>query len=244
MSELAGKTAVVIGGSKGLGRGIVDRLANEGMRVVAIARHEATYSSENVMPLMADMTDEGVVQEVVERERPYALIINGGARPTTSGQLDLDWETFSINWNTDVKGTFLWAKAALCLPLDPGSHLIIVSSGAAVGGSPVSGGYSPAKAGQWILAQNLAAESQYHGLGIHVQCLLPMITPETEIGQAGIAAYAARNNITPEAFMERVGAKPPLSPAIMGEGIHQLLTDASLAGQITFRISGQGLAAM
>ena len=244
MNSLIGKTAVVVGGSKGLGRGIVNKLADEGMRVLSLARHETIYNNQNVEPVIADMTDGDMAQAIVERERPYALIINGGARPTSSGQLNLDWDTFSRNWNTDVKGTFLWASAAMQLPLEPGSHLIIVASGAAVHGSPVSGGYSAAKAGQWKLAQNLAAESAYHNLGIHVQCLLPMITPETELGRTAIAAYAARNGILPETFIERVGANPPLSPHQMGQAVYHLISDGKLHSKVTYHINGQGLAAM
>jgi hypothetical protein len=43
------------------------------------------------------------------------------------------WETFSVNWHTDVKIAFNWLREALLKPLPPGSR---VSSGAAINGSP------------------------------------------------------------------------------------------------------------
>ena len=59
---------------------------------------------------------------------------------------DQTWETFSANWNVDVAQAFHWTRHALRRPLAPGSSVIAMSSGAAVNGSPLSGGYAGAKA--------------------------------------------------------------------------------------------------
>ena len=58
------------------------------------------------------------------------------------------WETFSVNWHTDVKIAFTWLREALLKPLPPGSRVVVVSSGAAINGSPASGGYAGSKATQ------------------------------------------------------------------------------------------------
>jgi hypothetical protein len=64
------------------------------------------------------------------------------------GRLDqLSWADFTAPWETDVKAGLYWLQAALNLPLEPGSRVLVVSSGAAVGGSPMSGGYGGAKVG-------------------------------------------------------------------------------------------------
>lgn len=54
------------------------------------------------------------------------------------------WETFSVNWQTDVKIAFHWLREALLKPLRPGGRVVVVSSGAALNpnGSPLSGGYA------------------------------------------------------------------------------------------------------
>jgi hypothetical protein len=52
------------------------------------------------------------------------------------------WETFSVNWHTDVKMAFTWLREAPLKPLPPGSQVVVVSSGAAINGSPASGGYA------------------------------------------------------------------------------------------------------
>ena len=61
------------------------------------------------------------------------------------------WESFSIDWHTDVKISCHWLRQALLAPLRPGSRVVVVSSGVALAGSPLSGGYAGAKATQRFL---------------------------------------------------------------------------------------------
>jgi hypothetical protein len=69
------------------------------------------------------------------------LILVAGANPVMGPLQDQTWETFSVNWQTDVKIAFTWLRAALLQPLPPGSRVVVVvSSGAAIIGSPASGG--------------------------------------------------------------------------------------------------------
>jgi 3-oxoacyl-[acyl-carrier protein] reductase len=42
------------------------------------------------------------------------------------------WETFSVNWETDVRITVQWLREALLKPLRPGSRVVVISSGAAL----------------------------------------------------------------------------------------------------------------
>jgi len=63
-----------------------------------------------------------------------------------------DWESFSAAWNSDLKMSFHFVKQAFALPLRRGSTVVMVSSGAAVNGSPLSGEYAGAKRMQWLLA--------------------------------------------------------------------------------------------
>jgi len=57
----------------------------------------------------------------------------------------LSWEDFTAPWESDVKAGLYWLQAAVNLPLEPGSRVLVVSSGAAESGSPMSGGYGGAK---------------------------------------------------------------------------------------------------
>ena len=91
-----------------------------------------------------------------------------------------------------MQHAFGWVREALLAPLPPGSVVITMSSGAALRGSPLSGGYAGAKATIRFLASYAAAESQRDELGIRFVSVLPQLTPATRLGAAAVAAYAAR----------------------------------------------------
>ena len=110
--------------------------------------------------------------------------------------------------------------AALLAPLRPGSRVIVLSSGAAVFGSPVSGGYAGAKATQQFIAAYAAEESRRAGLGLAVVTVLPVMTPAGAVGRAGIAAYAARSALTEDEFAGRLGQ--PLTAGLTGAAVVDL----------------------
>jgi hypothetical protein len=121
--------------------------------------------------------------------------------------------------------------------------VVIVSSGAAIGGSPGSGGYAGAKRTQWFLAQYLQRESDSLKLGIRFVALLPMqIIGATELGHNAASAYAAQQGISEQAFLERSG--PPLTPENVGRAVVALLTDQAYRNGIAFGVTGQGLASL
>jgi 3-oxoacyl-[acyl-carrier protein] reductase len=121
-----------------------------------------------------------------------------------------------------------------------GSHIIVVSSGAAIQGSPVSGGYAAAKRAQWFMADYAATEIERARLSIRVTCVLPALNPSTQLGRAGIAAYAKRAGVTDEEFAKRFGA--PLTPAIFGAAILELAARPEAWPALAYRLSGGGLA--
>ncbi len=160
MRQLDGKIAVVIGGSRGFGQGIVRALAAEGAVVWALARNAGRLAQlkqavAGVQTLLADVTEAQTAPQTLRATRPDILVLNAGATPSMAPVHQQSWEQFARTWQTDVYMTFAFGKEALLLPLAPGSVVVIVSSGAAIGGSPLSGGYAGAKRTQWFLAQYL-----------------------------------------------------------------------------------------
>jgi hypothetical protein len=126
-------------------------------------------------------------------------------------------------------------------PLAPGSVVIIVSSGAAVGGSPLSGGYAGAKRMQWFLADYLHKASEEFGLGIRFHALLPrQIIGETELGHLAASSYAKHLGITKEKFLERFGAS--LTPAMVGQAVVDIVVKPEYRATRILGITGQGLA--
>ena len=68
---------------------------------------------------------------------PETLILVAGARPLMRPLQQQTWETFSVNWHTDVRVAFHWLREALLKPLQPGSRVVVVSSGAEGAGNSV-----------------------------------------------------------------------------------------------------------
>ena len=90
-------------------------------------------------------------------------------------------------------------------PLPPGGRVVVVSSGAAINGSPASGGYAGSKATQRFIAGYAQDESRRAGLDITVTAVLPRMTPFGEVGRRGIRGYAARGGQTEEAYLKHQG---------------------------------------
>jgi NAD(P)-dependent dehydrogenase (short-subunit alcohol dehydrogenase family) len=242
MGQLDGKTGLVVGASRGLGRGIAERFSAAGATVVAVARspralEELASAHPRIRAEVADAADPTVAGELLGRHQPDILALVAGARPLLRPVHHHTWETFSLNWQVDVRLAFHWVREALLLPLRPGSRVLVMSSGAAVHGSPMSGGYAGAKATLRFLAAYAGEESQRAGLGIAVSAVLPRLTPETGLGHAAVAAYAARAGASEEQFLARMG--PPVTPQIAGDAFVTLAAADGDGG--AYELTGDGL---
>jgi NAD(P)-dependent dehydrogenase (short-subunit alcohol dehydrogenase family) len=116
---------------------------------------------------------------------PETLILVAGARPLMRPLRQQTWETFSVNWHTDVRVAFHWLREALLEQLQPGSRVIVISSGAALAGSPLSVGYAGAKATQRFITAYAQEEANRADLGITFCAVLPQITPLNDLGWTG-----------------------------------------------------------
>jgi NAD(P)-dependent dehydrogenase (short-subunit alcohol dehydrogenase family) len=244
MSSPTDTQTIVVGASRGLGRGIAAALAQAGTPVVALARSRAELAElarevDGIQPEVADATDATAIGTVLDRYDPSALVLVAGARPLVRPLQHQTWETFSANWQTDVRMTFHWVREALLKPLRPGSRVVIMSSGAALQGSPLSGGYAGAKATQRFIAVYAQEEAERAGLAITFTSILPRITPATELGRPAVQAYAARAGQTEEEYLQQMG--PVVTPEVAGMAIVELL-QADAAGMArAYLLTGAGL---
>jgi NAD(P)-dependent dehydrogenase (short-subunit alcohol dehydrogenase family) len=149
------------------------------------------------------------------------------------------WETFSVNWDTDVKIAFTWLREALLKPLSPDGRVVVVSSGAAINGSPASGGYAGAKATQRFLAAYAQDESRRAGLDITVTVVMPRMTPFADVGRRGVRAYAARNGLTEEAYLEQLGEL--WTPETAGSALVDLIRSDPATTAPSYLLTGAGL---
>jgi NAD(P)-dependent dehydrogenase (short-subunit alcohol dehydrogenase family) len=242
--DLSGKTTIVVGASRGLGRGIATAFAEAGARVVAVARTKATFpqpanGAGRIRLEVADASDATVAGSLLDRYEPEAIILVAGASPLPRPLQHHTWETFSVNWHSDVRIAFHWLREALLKPLQPGSRVVVISSGAALAGSPLSGGYAGAKATQRFITAYAQDEAKRAGLGITFTAVLPRITPLTELGAPAVRAYAARSGQSQEEYLGQFGE--PLSPEVAGAAVVQLVRADAATASPGYLLSGDGL---
>ena len=247
MSDLSGKTTIVVGASRGLGRAIATAFADEGANVIAVSRSETAFpgpsGAGNIRPERADASDAAVPAGLVDRYGPDVVVLVAGSSPTMRPLQGQTWETFAVNWETDVKIAFHWLRAILLKPLRPGSRVIVVSSGAAVAGSPLSGGYAGAKATQRFITAYAQDEARRAGLDITFSSVLPRFAPQTGVGQPAVEAYAARAGQTVEdylaAFVKSSG--PLVTPEIAAAALVGLVKEDAAKVAPSYLLTGGGL---
>jgi NAD(P)-dependent dehydrogenase (short-subunit alcohol dehydrogenase family) len=232
-SDHTGSTALVTGASRGFGRAIASALHADGANVIAVARSAGPLVSlrhelgGTLVTEAADVADPVVAGTLIERYQPDTLVLNAGTAPLMRPLHQHTWETFSRNWDVDVRHAFHWIREALLLPLRPGSTVIAMSSGAAVAGSPLSGGYAGAKAAIRFITGYAADESERAGLGIRFISVLPRLTSATELGSMAVAAYARREGLGVDEYVTRSG--PGLTPEDVGKATVDLVSPAEYA---------------
>lgn len=230
MNDIAGLTALVTGAGRGFGRGIATALSEAGAAVVGVARDQARLAElraelgDTFIPVVADAADPVTAGALIDAHRPRILVLNAGATPLPRPIHQHTWQSFSRNWEVDVQQVFHWTREALLRPLEPGSVVVALSSGAALRGSPLSGGYAGAKAAIRFITAYATGESTNDGLGIRFVSLLPQLTPATSLGAAGMAGYAERQGVDISGFLLNFG--PTLVPDQVGEAVLRLVTDA------------------
>ena len=247
MLTLNGRNMVVIGGSRGVGRRIVEAGIHNGARVLAVARHEGLLRQlAQEVPgaeiLALDATEESSPSKVFDTLEPDILVVGGGTFPFAAPLYELSWQQFAVNWENDVKIAFQFCKAALNKPLQPWASVVLLSSGAALAGSPLTGGYAGAKRTQIFIANYSQKESDRLGLGLRFMAVAPRIIPDTDLGKYAIEGYSRYLGISRPEFVQSMAA-PPTSCIVATAVIELVLNPDRSLGDL-FIVSGKGLEAV
>jgi NAD(P)-dependent dehydrogenase (short-subunit alcohol dehydrogenase family) len=219
--------ALVIGAASGVGKATASALSAAGVQVVAAGRER-------------DATDPAQVAALLAEADPDLVVVAAGARPRMAAIEEQTWESFSTPWNVDVKIAYEVGRAALARPLRPESTVVIVSSGAGLRGSPLSGGYAGAKRMQMFLAGYLQRAADARELGIRFVALAPLqFLEDTRIGEAAAAAYGAAAGRSAEAQMK--GWPVPLDPNGVARAILEIASGEEHRDALVLGVTGKGL---
>jgi NADP-dependent 3-hydroxy acid dehydrogenase YdfG len=117
--------------------------------------------------------------------------------------------------------------------------VVLISSGAALAGSPISGGYAGAKRTQIFIANYSQKESDRLELGLRFTALAPRMIPETDLGKHAVAGYSRYLDMSASDFIKSMESPPTASD--VAAAVIQLAKKADHPGGKTFVVSGKGV---
>ena len=186
--DLTGKVAVVTGSSRGIGRAIVERLAEHGARVVVSSRKaepcqevadaiNARFGKDRAIAVAANISSKDDLKHLVEATNKAfgeidVLVCNAASNPHYGplGTISDDQFLKTLS-NNIVSNHWLINLVAPQMIARKDGSIIIVSSVGGLRGSPIIGAYCISKAADFQLARNLAIEFGPHN--VRINCIAP-----------------------------------------------------------------------
>ena len=237
---MTNKTAVVTGGSRGIGRAICLELAKRGAKIVLCYAGNETAAEETVQACRAlgsevlavrcDVADADAVQEMVKEAlgrfgRIDILVNNAGI--TRDGLLmTMKEDAFDAVLDTNLKGAFLCTKAVVRTMMKQRyGRIVNLSSVVGLRGNAGQVNYAASKAGLIGMTKSLAKE--FAGRGITVNAVAPGFI---ETDMTAVLPETARTALMGSIPMQRLGAAEEVAAAV-----------AFLAGDAAAYITGQVL---
>ncbi len=230
MARLAGRTAIVTGGAKGIGRHYSEALAAEGAGVViadivdgrAVAEEIAARHGRNAtMSAVFDVSDEAQVKDLVARALArfgkIDILVNNAAlfaplMPTRVTEIDVAlWDqVMAVN----LRGPFLMVKhVAPHMIARRYGKIINIGSGTAYKGLPGMSHYSSSKGAITTLTRTLSRELGEHG--ICVNTLAPGLIMSESLIESGSHSEAVRNAVVQSRAFKREAYPPDLLGALV-----------------------------
>jgi citronellol/citronellal dehydrogenase len=228
--DLSGLTAVISGGSRGIGLEIAKRIAGDGANVTLIAKtaephpklpgtiftaaEEIEAAGGTALPFVGDIRDEArvaaAVEQTVERFGGVDLVINNASAINLAPISQLEPKRYDLMQSINSRGTFVLTRACLeHLRASDHAHVLTLSPPLTTDPKWLAGhaAYTLSKMGMTMLTLGLAADEAEHGIGANT------LWPRTIIATA-----AVQNLLGGDEAMARAR-----TPAIYADAAYQIL---------------------
>ncbi len=186
--NLKGKTAVITGSSRGIGKSIAEQMAAHGARVVISSRKldacetvaaeiNAKHGDGTAIAIAANISSKENLQNLVDETSSalgdiHVLVCNAASNPYYGPLADIEDAAFTkILHNNVVANNQLIGMVSPQMIERKDGAIIIVSSIGGIKGSPIIGAYCISKAADFQLARNLAVEYGAHN--VRINCIAP-----------------------------------------------------------------------
>jgi len=157
--DITGKTALVTGANRGLGRHLAAQLRDRGATVYAAARNPATVDLPGVTPIALDITDPASVAAAADTASGVAILVNNAGSSTRSSLLTGDPADIRLEMDTHFFGTLAVIRAfAPQLAARDSSAILNILSALSWVTFPDTGAYCAAKSAEWSLTNALRLE--------------------------------------------------------------------------------------
>lgn len=219
------KVAIVTGSSKGIGRGIAERLAADGASVVLNARspdelaqaaQELEAAGAKVTTIAADLADATTPQRLVDAAlaafgRIDLLVSSVGLAPYLGPTLDTDRQSFETMMLGNTWLGLDLLRAAVAAGMAPGGAMVNISAIGTRKIFPAAGVHMASKAALDFLTRNLALEVAPQGIRVNAVAPGLVITPTTSSLVDDAALAAQQIAVVP---LGRLGAPADIANAV------------------------------
>ncbi|WP_427965420.1 SDR family NAD(P)-dependent oxidoreductase [Altererythrobacter sp.] len=217
--DLTGKTAIITGSSRGIGRAIAEELAAHGARVVISSRKQeacdetasainAKYDDERAIAIAASISDKAQLKDLFERTEARLgavdiLVCNAASNPHYGSLDTIEDEQFrKVLDNNILSNHWLMQLALPRMREKKDGAIIVISSIGGLRGTSMIGAYNISKAADFQLVRNYAVENGKYG--VRVNAIAPGLV-KTDFARALWENPKARENVEAQLPMRRIG---------------------------------------
>lgn len=184
------KVAIITGASRGIGKSIAIKFAEEGAQVVLVGRQEESLSrvKKEILDrggiseyIVADISEDSqvskIIDTVIKKFAKIDILVNNAGISKEMPLLEMPMDVWDEIYRVNLRSVVVMTKAVLPYMVKQSKgNIINIGSGAALRGLPGSTAYSASKAGVVCFSQALGDEMRSYGIRINVICPGPVDT--------------------------------------------------------------------